>query len=57
MTEDRSKILNIWKLADQLAYKNPMGSRKFLKEEMHSLTSQLRRAALPLPTSIACPVK
>ena len=52
MTEDRWKSLDVWKLADELAYKTYMGTRSFPKEEMYGITSQLRRAALSVPTNI-----
>lgn len=52
MTEDRWKSLDVWKLADELAYKIYMGTRNFPKEEIYGITSQLRRAALSVPTNI-----
>ena len=52
MSDDRWKRLYVWKLADELAYKTYLVSRKFPKEEIYGLTSQLRRAALSIPTNI-----
>ena len=52
MTEDRWKNLDIWKLSDELAYNVYLTSRDFPKEEIYGITSQLRRAALSVPTNI-----
>ncbi len=52
MSEDRWKKLEIWKLADELAYKVYLATRLFPQEEKFGLTSQLRRAALSVPTNI-----
>ncbi len=52
MSEDRWKSLDVWKLADELAYKIFLASRNFPKEEIYGLTAQLRRAALSVPTNI-----
>lgn len=52
MSADRWKNLDIWKLADKLAYEVYITSRTFPKEEVYGLTSQLRRAALSVPTNI-----
>jgi len=52
MTEDRWKNLDVWKLSDELAYKVYLSSRDFPKEEIYGITSQLRRAALSVPTNI-----
>ena len=57
MAEDRWKNLEVWKLADELAYQIYLVTRNFPKEEIYGLTSQLRRAALSVPTNLACPVK
>ncbi len=51
-TEDRWKNLEIWKLADELAYKVYLATRHFPQEEKFGITSQLRRAALSVPTNI-----
>ena len=52
MSEDRWKKLEVWKLADNLAYDIYMTTREFPSEELFGLTSQLRRAALSVPTNI-----
>lgn len=52
MSEDRWKNLDIWKLADDLAYRVYILTSKFPKEELYGITSQLRRAALSIPTNI-----
>ena len=56
MDEDRWKKLDVWKLADDLAYRVYILTRNFPKEEIYGITSQLRRAALSIPTN-ACLVK
>ena len=52
MSEDRWKNLDVWKLSDELAYNVYLSSRDFPKEEIYGITSQLRRAALSVPTNI-----
>lgn len=52
MSKDRWRNLEIWKLADNLAYDIYMTTREFPREELFGLTSQLRRAALSVPTNI-----
>jgi len=52
MSEDRWKKLEVWKLADDLVYDIYITTREFPKEELFGLTSQLRRAALSVPTNI-----
>jgi len=44
--------LTVWKMADEMAYEVYVITRKFPKEEIYGLTSQLRRAALSVPTNI-----
>lgn len=46
------KNLRVWEKADQLAYDVYQVTKKFPKEELYGLTSQLRRAALSIPTNI-----
>jgi four helix bundle protein len=50
--EDRWKSLEIWKKADELAFLTYKLTRDFPKEELYGLTSQLKRAALSIPTNI-----
>jgi four helix bundle protein len=50
--EDRWKNLEIWKLADELAYKIYLATRNFPQEEKFGITYQLRRDALSVPTNI-----
>ena len=52
MGEDRWKNLEVWQLADKLALDIFKATKSFPKEEMYGLTSQLRRAALSIPTNI-----
>jgi four helix bundle protein len=56
MTEDRWRKLEVWELADDLAFEIYQVSRNFPKEEIYGITSQIRRAALSIPTN-TCPVK
>ena len=56
MSEDRWKKLEVWELADDLAFKIYKVSKNFPKEEIYGITSQIRRAALSVPTN-TCPVK
>ncbi len=52
MSEDRWKKLEVWKLADDLAFKIYQVTKDFPKEEIYGITSQIRRAALSVPTNI-----
>ena len=52
MSEDRWKKLDVWKLADDLAYKVYQTTKTYPKEEQYGITSQIRRAALSIPTNI-----
>jgi len=47
------KKLIVWEKADELALQVYLETKKFPKEERYGLTSQLRRAALSVPTNIA----
>jgi four helix bundle protein len=49
---DRWKNLEVWQLADEFALLVYQKTRNFPKEEIYGLTSQLRRAALSVPTNI-----
>ena len=46
------KKLIVWRKADELAYQVYLGIKKFPQEETYGITSQLRRAALSVPTNI-----
>ena len=46
------KKLLVWQRADDLAYQVYLETRKFPKEEIYGMTSQLRRAAISIPTNI-----
>jgi len=46
------KKLVAWQKADELAYQIYMETKKFPKDEIYGLTSQLRRAAISVPTNI-----
>lgn len=52
MQEERWQKLEVWKLADDLAYRVYKVTQNFPKEEIYGLTSQVRRAALSVPTNI-----
>ena len=52
MSEDRWKSLEVWKLADRIAFEIYKLTRCFPKEELFGITSQLRRSALSIPTNI-----
>jgi len=52
MVMERWEKLEIWKLADELAFKVYMVTKQFPKDELYGITSQLRRAALSIPTNI-----
>ena len=45
--------IKAWKLADELTVKLYVVTRKFPKDELFALTSQLRRAAYSVPANIA----
>ena len=46
------KDLKVWQKADELAMNVYVVTRKFPKNEMYGITSQIRRAALSVPTNI-----
>jgi len=52
MAEESWRKLRVWKLADQMAFRIYKVTKKFPKEEIYGITSQLRRAALSIPTNI-----
>jgi four helix bundle protein len=52
MEERGYKKLIVWKKADELAYKIYMATKSFPRDELYGITSQLRRAALSVPTNL-----
>ena len=46
------KKLKVWEKADELAFGVYLATKTFPKDERFGLTSQLRRAALSVPTNI-----
>jgi four helix bundle protein len=52
MAGERWRNLEVWRLADRLAQRVYLLTRAFPKEEIYGLTSQVRRAALSIPTNI-----
>jgi four helix bundle protein len=52
MGEAGYKKLIVWQKGDELTYQIYMETKKFTREEMYGVTSQLRRAALSIPTNL-----
>src|SRR5512135_1598598 len=52
MKEASYKKLVVWQKSDELAYQVYLETKIFPKEEIYGITSQLRRAALSVPTNI-----
>lgn len=52
MGEYGYKKLLVWQKADDLAYQIYLETKSFPKEELYGITSQLRRAALSIPTNL-----
>jgi four helix bundle protein len=52
MGEKGYKKLVVWQKADDLAFKIYMATKSFPKDELYGITSQLRRAALSVPTNL-----
>jgi len=46
------KKLIVWQKSDELAYQIYLETKKFPKDEIYGITSQLRRAAISIPTNI-----
>lgn len=51
------KDLDVWKISMDFVVDIYKLTQSFPKEEKYGLTSQLRRAAVSIPSNIACPVK
>ncbi len=51
-TEKGYKKLIVWQKADEFAYQIYLATKEFPKEEVYGITSQMRRAALSIPTNI-----
>lgn len=49
---ERYRKLEVWQLADSLALGVYRATKSFPNEEIYGITSQLRRAALSIPTNI-----
>lgn len=49
---ERYRKLEVWQLADSLALGVYRTTKSFPKEEIYGITSQLRRAAISIPTNI-----
>jgi four helix bundle protein len=52
MEEERWGKLEVWKMSDDLAFKVYEITKEFPREEIYGIVSQLRRAALSIPTNI-----
>ena len=52
MSEDRWRKLEVWQIADELAYQVYQVTKSFPREELYGITSQFRRASLSIPTNI-----
>jgi four helix bundle protein len=52
MTEESWRKLRVWNLTDEMAFRVYEVTKKFPKEEIYGITSQLRRSALSIPTNI-----
>jgi len=52
MGEVGYKRLVVWRKADEFAFEVYIATKDFPKEEIYGITSQLRRAALSVPTNI-----
>jgi four helix bundle protein len=46
------KKLIVWQESNELAYQVYLKTKQFPKEEIYGITSQLRRAALSIPTNL-----
>jgi len=46
------KKLIVWQKADELTYQVYLETKKFPKDEIYGITSQIRRAAISIPTNV-----
>jgi len=46
------KKLRVWQRADELAFQVYSATKSFPREEIYGITSQLRRAAISIPTNL-----
>ena len=47
------RTLNVWQKSHELAVMIYQGTKKFPKEEVYGITSQIRRAIVSIPTNLA----
>jgi four helix bundle protein len=52
MDEVGYKKLTVWRKADELAHQVYLATKNFPRQETYGITSQLRRAALSIPTNV-----
>lgn len=52
MENERWANLEVWKIADDLAFEIYQTTKQFPKEEIYGITSQIRRSALSIPTNL-----
>jgi four helix bundle protein len=48
-----SRTLNVWQRAHQVTLRVYTATRTFPKDQLHGLTSQIRRSAASIPTNLA----
>ena len=53
MDQKGYRKLIVWQKADEFSFQIYFATKSFPKEELYGITSQLRRAALSVPTNIA----
>jgi len=56
-TPRNHKDLEVWKQSMDLVDVVYHATKEFPAEEIYGLTSQVRRAAISIPSNIACPVE
>ena len=52
MEHERWANLEVWKIADDLAFEIYQTTKQFPREEIYGITSQIRRSALSIPTNL-----